>query len=75
MSAVERLVQSRKPIICPKCGRKPVARILYGMPEFSEQLNADMAAGKIVLGGCVVTDDDPDWQCTQCGQQIFRAQK
>jgi len=29
-------------------------------------------AGKIVLGGCEVTDDDPSWQCLDCKAKIFK---
>jgi hypothetical protein len=29
-------------------------------------------AGKIVLGGCEVTDDDPSWQCLDCDTKIFK---
>jgi hypothetical protein len=27
------------------------------------------AAGRIVLGGCVITGDDPSHQCRACGQE------
>ena len=33
------IYRSRKPIICPSCGFRPVARIVYGLPknpEFNE---------------------------------------
>lgn len=69
----ERLERSRKPIRCPECGARPVARIVYGLPDFNEPLAADVDAGKIVLGGCIVTEDDPAWQCVSCGQKIFKA--
>ncbi len=71
----ERLEQSRKPVRCPKCGGRPVARIVYGLPYFSEQEAAAVDAGKIVLGGCIFTNDDPAWECVPCGQQIYRSRK
>ena len=46
---------------CPKCNEKgKVKEILYGMP--SEDYNED----KYVLGGCCITDNDPEIQCTAC---------
>ena len=32
------------------------------MPAFTPQLEKDLEAGKVVLGGCVLSDDDPAWQ-------------
>ena len=61
-----------KPEKCPKCGSARVARILYGMPMFSDQLQADMDSGKIVLGGCELTGDDPAWKCLECETEIYR---
>lgn len=61
----------RKPIKCPHCGEKTVATIFYGYPAFSE-LEDDLESGKIVLGGCCVTDHDPEWQCTSCDTKLYR---
>lgn len=60
----------RKPQKCPSCGSKKIAKILYGLPAFSEKLQKDMDEGKIVLGGCCITDEDPTWQCVECETQI-----
>jgi hypothetical protein len=51
---------------CPKCGAGHVASILYGLPEFSEELRHELDAKQIVLGGCVVEGDDPQWRCNEC---------
>jgi hypothetical protein len=51
---------------CPLCGSNHVASILYGLPDDSEELKRDVNAKKIVLGGCVITDDDPQWHCNEC---------
>jgi len=48
-----------------------VATILYGCPDFSDELEAKMAAGKIVLGGCCQLLDDPKWQCADCETGIW----
>lgn len=26
----------------------------------------ELDAGRIVVGGCVITGSDPQWQCTSC---------
>lgn len=46
---------------CPKCSEMgKIKEILYGMP--SEDYNQT----KYVLGGCCVSDNDPEIQCTNC---------
>lgn len=60
-----------RPSTCPKCGSIRIARYLYGEPMFSDQLQADLDAGKIVLGGCIITGDDPKWKCMECETEIY----
>jgi rubrerythrin len=67
-----RIERARQPGRCPSCDAQSVARILYGYPAFSTELDEDLKTGMVVLGGCVITDDDPVWQCTACGQGIHR---
>ena len=61
-----------KPRKCPSCSSHRVARILYGMPIFSTKLEKDLSAGRIILGGCCITDDDPEWQCVDCKMMIHK---
>jgi hypothetical protein len=61
-----------KPKKCPKCGSKEVAVILWGFQIFSPKLEREMQEGKLVLGGCCVTDCDPSWKCTKCSAYIYR---
>ena len=57
---------------CPNCNSPRIAKILYGMPDISnEKLLQDKLEGKVVFGGCCITDDDPDFQCVECGALIF----
>ncbi len=67
-----RIEVTRKPIKCPKCGHRPVAHVLYGLPMFSPELEQDLAAGKTALGGCCISEFNPDWKCTACGCEIHR---
>ena len=60
----------KKPKVCSECGSKKIAKIEYGLPYFSEEERQQVEAGKIVLGGCVLTGDDPDWQCVDCGKSF-----
>lgn len=54
---------------CPECKSKRTAVIRYGYPSFNEQLQRELNAGTIALGGCVITGDDPDYLCHRCGYQ------
>ncbi len=64
----------RKPKTCPKCGASTIAEILYGYPLFSE-IQDDLDAGKIVLGGCCISPYSPKWQCTTCNTELFTPNK
>jgi hypothetical protein len=64
----ERMKSARRSRACPR----EVARVQYGMPALSDQLEADLAAHRVVLGGCMVGPDQPDRACTVCGLE-FRA--
>ena len=57
---------TRKPCKCPQCGGK-VVNILYGEPSSEAFEKTDR--GEIVLGGCIIYEDMPDYQCTGCGAQ------
>ena len=49
---------------CPSCGSRNVIKILYGEPT-GEALFME-AQGKIKLGGCLITDIDPEYYCNDC---------
>jgi len=52
---------------CPKCGSRDNVPILYGLPigEAFEQEKA----GKIKLGGCLVSPENPNRYCRNCGNE------
>jgi predicted Zn-ribbon and HTH transcriptional regulator len=68
----EKMKRTRKPKTCSECGSRRIANILYGYPSFSDEERRDVELGKIVLGSCVVTDDDPVWSCADCGKSFRR---
>ena len=50
---------------CPKCNRKDrVVPITYGYPSDKARGWAD--AGKIMIGGCVVSKNPPKFYCKRC---------
>jgi len=65
----------RKPRVCPVCKSKRIASILYGLPAFSEELIKKMDEGRITLGGCCVSLDDPTWECVDCGARFYKQLK
>ena len=54
---------------CPKCG-KNLIEIIYGMPS-SELFEAE-ERGEVILGGCEVFDDQPEYHCKNCDVDYSR---
>ena len=52
---------------CPSCSSDNVAVIAYGLP--GPEMMEEAERGDIVLGGCVVTDDGPEWHCKECAHE------
>lgn len=51
--------------VCPKChNNESVVPIVYGYPD--DSLLKDQEEGKVALGGCVITGNDPQWFCKSC---------
>ena len=71
----DQVTASRKPRRCRACGSRTIASILFGMPAPSADLQRDLDAGVVVLGGCMVTEDDPAWRCAACGVPIYKTSK
>ncbi len=51
---------------CPECGKTRIAKIFWGLPANLESLKKDLDQGKIILGGCTITGNDPKWHCNDC---------
>ena len=49
---------------CPNCGSKHSVNIVYGMPSYD--LFLEEQAGKVKLGGCVITEKSPEYFCKAC---------
>lgn len=54
---------------CPKCGsgQDKVIPIIYGMP--GAELGRAADRGEVILRGCIVSADDPQWHCKACGHE------
>lgn len=68
-----RVELAEHPSHCPRCGHTPVAEIVFGLIAITPEIRQDLDAGKLALGGCDVSRDDPEWKCTACGCEIHRA--
>lgn len=63
-----------KKIYCLRCDSVSNAKILYGLPDLTdEDLKADLDSGRCVLGGCVIDGDDPTRECHDCGYRWIEA--
>ena len=58
-----RLLTAICPLCCEKGGLK---KIIFGMP------NSDFDFEKYIVGGCCVTDNDPEIGCVKCGWKGLR---
>lgn len=54
---------------CPNCNSKNVAEILYGLPIYSKELEKKLEKGKIILGGCCITNNSPLFHCNDCSKE------
>jgi hypothetical protein len=50
---------------CPKCGSHDRIPIVYGYP--TKESMARAGRGELALGGCLVDDRNPRWECRACG--------
>lgn len=56
-----------KKFLCPDCKQRAGVEIGYGYP--SPELMEAASRGDIVLGGCCLTEEAPERECTACGHQ------
>jgi len=50
---------------CPFCDGDKTCSIFYGYPGDIEWYLEAVAKGEII-GGCVISDNDPAWHCHEC---------
>ena len=59
--------KTKENLICPGCKSDKVIPILYGYPTHEAFLSVE--EGKLVLGGCEVSDEAPNWHCKECSKE------
>jgi len=69
---VKKIRVSKKPRACPVCGSSRIATYLWGMPDFSnKKIQNEIDEGKIIIGGCCISDDDPEYHCHECSTDFY----
>lgn len=57
---------TQEKVACPRCGSADVAKIIWGLPVLTDQLEHEIKLGAVSLGGCCVTGNDPTHECNEC---------
>lgn len=52
---------------CPVCATGDPYEIAYGMPSHDFAQNAERLG--FALGGCIVSEENPKWECRACGNR------
>lgn len=60
-------MSKRRPY-CPQCVSNKIVPIIYGMP--TEYAWEKSKQGKLLIGGCCVSDESPKWYCQACGHEF-----
>ena len=56
---------------CPECNDEgSIVEIAYGYP--GAEMIEKYEKGEIKLGGCMVSEDNPDWHCNKCDHEWSR---
>jgi len=50
--------------LCPNCGSQNVVPMIYGLP--GPELIQEQEEGKVELGGCLISEDNPRRCCKDC---------
>lgn len=56
--------------VCPGCGREDSVPLLRGLPDVETMRLAER--GQVVLGGCMLLGEDPEFCCRSCGLEWGR---
>jgi len=52
--------------VCTQCNKNNVAVIFWGYPAYGDGYLKAIDDKEIVAGGCIVSNNDPKWECTDC---------
>lgn len=59
-------MSKKKNIICPICGSSNVAKYIFGLVGYDDELQEQLDKNEIVLGGCCIEPDSPAYHCNEC---------
>ena len=62
-----RMTVTAKPKKCPFCGSTEIKQYLFGLPTKEAS-----KSGKYILGGCVISNNNPSWGCVNCHSNFYR---
>ena len=62
-----RSITTRPTPHCPGCNSQRVVPIVFGYPT-PDAMEA-VEEGKIMLGGCIVEEGNPNWHCKDCDHE------
>lgn len=71
MERMSLMIATKKPS-CPFCGSQNVSLILYGLQAYSEELERQLERKEVVIGGCMIHDEDAQWLCQDCKEEFGR---
>jgi hypothetical protein len=54
---------------CPKCKSKNVCEIIYGYVNLNDEIKRQVDEKKIRLGGCVIGEYNPQFNCNKCSYE------
>lgn len=57
-------MRQRKAPPCPNCKSVKILPIVYGYP--TDEVFREAEKGHLILGGCLVMQENPDWYCKKC---------
>ena len=60
-----------KPKRCPWCNSNLVAQIIHEIKSLTPAVEQDLDDRKAVLGVHLSEEANPEWQCMDCGAQIY----
>ena len=55
---------------CPFCGSTRLGHIIYGLPDYTEELIRRIDNEEVYMGGCLIMEGYPENHCYACGQNV-----
>lgn len=59
---------------CPNCEKTWIAEIFWGYPAINQDVEDALEKKEIVFGGCIISENDPKWECNNCNHRWGNAE-